>query len=274
MSLKNIKKIPFPWVTVCLPTQSKWLVVIKLLYHFDKEKLIYDVIKKQHSSIQKIFSSTITTPQNILPQMYDFEVVWSQQLPLKLKLNSIEKEVMFLMHFATYTIQKSPENWMIYNFLDLVLDFQFKSILNRTSREGVTRGMKDFICKYDNNNIKIECPFLNNPLWFECNNENQNDSLIYGEDYVDWCQECNDFNGSCMSEFVNDIFLKNLLKSHTMTEHMTEYNLIYATVMTMFDSKEQWSPFALNELDKFEMEFAKYINKIKVRVHPRYQSKV
>ena len=93
--------------------------------------------------------------------------------------------------------------------------------------------------------------------------------MIYGDDYAIWCQECHDFNISCMSDFMNDIFLKTMLKSHTMTEHMTEYNLIYATVMTMFDSKEQWSLEALDELDKFEMEFAKYIDKIKVRVHPR-----
>ena len=268
VSLMDTKKVPFPWVTVCLPSQAKWLVLVKLLHHFDKEKLIYDFIKRQHSSIQNIFSSKITIPQDILPQMYDFEVVWSQKLPLKLKLNSIEEEVMFLIHFTTYTLQKSQEVWMIYRVLDLLLDFQFKSILNKTSREGVARGMKDFICKYDNSNIKTECPFLKNPLWFECDYENQNESFIYGADYAIWCKDCNDFNRSCMSEFMNDVFLKTMLKSHTMTEHITEYNFIYASVMAMFDSKEHWSPDALYEFDKFEMQFAKYIDKVEVRVHP------
>lgn len=102
-----MQTVPFPAVTVCAPNSGKWQALNKALTHFDSDGDIFEVIRtmnKDTTFFSNAFLFDYAGPiiWKILMQQIFPPLELNHELPMRLNLLPIEKQIFYLLNFACY----------------------------------------------------------------------------------------------------------------------------------------------------------------------------
>ena len=102
-----IQSVPFPSVTVCAPNFGKWQALVEALNHYDKEGLIFEVLKSTksiHGYLKAPFDHNSPVFELILKQ-FEPRLELDHALPERLQLLPIEEELFYILHYACYAME-------------------------------------------------------------------------------------------------------------------------------------------------------------------------
>lgn len=169
MSLRDVKHISFPAVTVCYPNPGKWIGIVKVLDHFDSAALIFDVIKNQPVVIQDMFKAPYRAgAMETILNSFEPKLSIGHDMPTRLGFSTSETEIFYLVHLAINELLN--QSWTYHKFdqfmKDDIFDLKFASLLDNKPRDMATQDIKALVC----NVTGMDCTFTNDKAWFHCNN--------------------------------------------------------------------------------------------------------
>lgn len=187
VTFTKIESIPFPAVTVCAPNSRKWSALVEALDLYDKEKLFknlilhYDSVSDgaiiPHLHWIYFYTSTLKEPQ------FSPTLIVDHELPNKLGLLSIEKEVFYLIHYACSIL-----GWKCLSQLFASLSlFSLKLAMKGSSREETAESIRNWICQQE----IVDCSGLNNLSWNHCLNLKEENVT---SSFETWCNDCDNLS--------------------------------------------------------------------------------
>ena len=119
--------------------------MIEALDYYDKEALVYDFIIEYHKDIgnevmdhfEYLFKSEALRKLDLDPV-----TELDHDLPFKLELHSIEKEVFYLTHYVCYSLEIDCES-----ILNTFSRESLRFALTGKSRQDTAKDIKDWICQ-------------------------------------------------------------------------------------------------------------------------------
>ena len=181
-------------MTICAPNSRRWSSLAEALNQFDKDGLIYDVIRNYTKQVDddnrilrviensKLYSYADANAED---WMYQFYPTLDHSLPDRIGLLPSEKEVFYLIHFACYNYKHKWGNVLISK---LVNSLSLQSITKGDDRQETANYMKEEICKIEN----VDCSVLSDPTWMHCLEVQNNNA---SSKYKDWCNDCATLSG-------------------------------------------------------------------------------
>ena len=152
VSFTDIASVPFPAVTVCAANSKKWPAMVEALNYFDKEELIFDVAEKL--SIRQSFDGSFK--RKLILDQFTPELKLDHDLPERLKLLPIERELFYLIHLSCYVEQ----NQCNYKLIKPVSKVAIGSILKKKTRQETAIIVKNFAC--DSPKVDFLCCIVQN----------------------------------------------------------------------------------------------------------------
>ena len=234
---RPIYEITFPKVTVCPPNSGKWISLVEALNNFDKDCLIFDVMKqhnKDHNSIiTRFFLQSFLGSKNpkkeIIMKEFDPKLTLDHDLPNRLNLLPEEEESFYLIHYACYSLGDLCKSAIKDSYSDIKTK-SFYSVLEGKTRQQTANTIREIICQIEN----VNCSTLNETFWINCNDTNTKNDLMY----QNWCNKC--FNLSdCLqlqSGVTDDMFVEEIVMIfHSWRKYVTKKDLIYWLMVHILD---------------------------------------
>ena len=204
---------------MCAPNSGKWPAIIEALQNYDTDGEIFkatEVINNQHEYFTPFSSSFRGAAGQLFIEKFAQELTLDHNLPEKLNLIPVEREVFYLSHFGVYLHSIDPIYPAIrYQFEDIAVQL----ILQNKTRQEVGEELKDYVCQYLLDHRNITCLSLKTPEFMKCPG---NASVTL---HQEWCQKC--INISDCLGYDNDDFLYLIVKIfYAWRKFFTKRNLI------------------------------------------------
>ena len=228
--------MPFPAVTVCAANSKKWPAMVEALNYFDKEELIFDVAEKiSQSAIRQSFEGSFK--RKLILDQFTPELKLDHDLPERLKLLPIERELFYLIHLSCYVEQ----NQCNYKSIKPVSKVAIGSILKKKTRQETAIIVKNFVC----DSPKVDCSVLNSAEWMKCINYENNTT------HKDWCEHCKDLK-ECLYSYT-DGYLMQLTTNifYAWRKYITKKNLIHALLSTFVGRNEKTTKDFINGFGEY-----------------------
>ena len=166
--------------------------MVEALNYFDKEELIFDVAEKFFkTSIRQSFEGSFK--RKLILDQFNPELKLDHDLPEKLKLLPIERELFYLIHLSCF-VQKSQCN---YKLIKPVSKVAIESILKKKTHQETAIIAKNFVC----DSPKVDCSVLNSTEWINCISY-ENNSL-----HQNWCEHCKDLT-ECLYSYTDSYLIQ------------------------------------------------------------------
>ena len=233
-------------MTICAPNSRKWPALIKALIHFDKDEMIFDVFKNAKNMdnfLRELFDGFVK--KRIVLDQFEPRLKLDHDLPEKLNLLDVEREVFYLMHYLCYAWGNSCKYVTIMRAKTNVM----QAILNKMTPRQTAIDLKASVC----DDVKIDCLILeNNPTWMNCLNPGN------GSIYEDWCNKCQDLS-ACLLGYNADSFIQLTIDIfYTWRKYFNKDNLIHVAMMIFFGDLIVPG----STIPSFKLEFGNYFKNI------------
>ena len=234
VSFKNIQSVPFPAVTVCAPNSGKWPALVEALNYFDKDGLIFEIIRKINLEVdffkEAFAPNDILVTWKIIRMQFDPPLQLDHTLPMRLKMLPIENKVFYLFHFACYVAQ-----YECYKVIKPIVSLALDSILSNESRTQTAQEICQYFVGSNHHWLidheEINCENIDTvTLWDKCNEFSSNGTSLHQK----WCLKCRELNG-CLY-FDEDFFIQSILNMfYTWRKYFTKRNLIDSSISIFRD---------------------------------------
>ena len=156
VDFRNIQSVSFPAVTVCAPNSGKWQALVAALNHFDKDGLIFDIIKEMNPHepfFREAFDPNIDYQTwKIITNQFDPPLRLNSDLPKRLHLLAMEKELFLVLHFACFVSSYDCADKIINTFSPWVL----YSVLSQKTRQETVEETCQYLLDYHHYLIDYE----------------------------------------------------------------------------------------------------------------------
>ena len=252
-------------MTVCPPNSGKWSFLVEGLNKFDKNGLIFDIVRKYNKEdnfkIMRYFlqslGSTKKFTRELLIDQFDPQLRLDHNLPERLNLLPNEKDAFYLLHFACYSAPdltgKRCQNVITHSYSQ-VKQNSMNSIIANDTREETSEIIKNTLCE----NLNTNCTILDKDSWMNCLDLNQQDLPLY----KDWCKDCSNLS-NCLSVSDEDFILQIVHIFHSWRRYLNKNTLIESLMRCMLDLTNLDVPFNCKSLETFGKDMGMYIKSIK-----------
>ena len=213
--------------------------MVEALYHYDKDGLIFKTMENIiNGTYSDIFEDTFKKfGAEIILKYFSPKLSLDHNLPARLELIPIEKEVFYILHIICYL---TPSIYEHYKVLHDVEKIMILSIMKKRSKVETGNIMKDHICQDLLNRHGMSCISLTNTTtWMNCQ---LNESIPLKQE---WCNDCKNLS-DCLGDknHVYSLLKFNLKIFYSWRKYFTKKNLIDAS-MTSFLYHPSGYPFSV-----------------------------
>ena len=214
-------------VTVCAPNSGKWQALVEALNHYDKDDLIFEVVKNT-SDIRNYLREPFITEDawEMILRQFETKIELDHALPENLKLLEIEEEVFYILHFACYTMNQLTEGYCDIPSWDEAI-YDLRSV--KINRQQTVVEIKENLCEK-----VLDCTAINIvstkdiPTWKDCH---RNDTNVM---HQNWCKHCTDLS-KCLVHWslAKDQFLQFIVNTfYTWRKYHNKRNIIDSSIST------------------------------------------
>ena len=248
-------------MTVCPPNSGKWSFLVEGLNKFDKEGLIFDIVRKYNAEdnskymryffLQSLIGSTKKFKRKVLMDQFDPQLILDHSLPERLDLLPIEKETFYLLHFVCYSAGKGCIQKMIRKYNNVSYN-SMDSIIANDTREETSEIIKNTLCENQNTN----CSVMKKDSWMNCLDLDQQDISVY----KDWCKDCSNLS-SCLPVSDEDFILPIVHLFYSWRRYINKKSLIESLMQCILDPDMSYNCKSL--ANNFGKDMGMYIKSIK-----------
>ena len=263
VTFKSIQDVPFPSVTVCAPNSGKWQALVEALNHYDKDGLIFEVLKNT-KSIRDYFKDPLLRYfggelilKHFEPNLESWSLESDHALPERLKLLPIEEEVFYTLHCALYAREQLFCSNDYYCSISSTDEAIFDLSFGKTNPHQIAKEIKENLCEKVLNCTAINILNTTNiPSWKDCHRNDTNSM------HQNWCKNCTSLS-KCVPFY--DPFLQTIFNTfYTWRTYYDKRNIIDASVSALMNfTKLDLYSYQFDDIQSEALNYIQSINLIR-----------
>ena len=209
--------------------------MVEALDHYDNDGLIFKTLEEivNRTFEDTIFGDTLDYfSAEIILREFSPKLRLDHNLPARLELIPIEKDVFYLLHIACYlTLQKERRKIRLG-----IEQIMIESIVKKTSKKEAGQLMKEHVCHYLKYQKNLNCISLaNTTTWMNC----QSSESI--PQHQEWCNDCKNLS-DCLGDKkeVYSLLTFNLKIFYSWKKYFTKRNLIDTSMREFFNRNSRF----------------------------------